>query len=119
MDFYLGTCAYGAAFSPQYFYLKTVMDGPDTGKSVFLCYFLYLVGLCALADMVKIGEAQQKKKKEAKNNGSIMFIPLQGICHRTKRGMVLNKTWYTYEQNGVVYKSLAERGVHPGGLLTK
>ena len=33
--------------------------------------------------------------------------------------MILNKTGYTYEQNGVAYKSLAERVGYPGGLLTK
>ena len=36
-----------------------------------------------------------------------------------KRGMVLNKTRYTYEQNGVVYKSLAEMRVYPGGVVDK
>ena len=51
--------------------------------------------------------------------GGAVSIAPQGICHETKRGMVLNKTGYTYEQIGGVYKSLAEVGVYPGGLLTK
>ena len=37
-----------------------MMDGPDTGKCIFLMGFF--IGHCAPADMGKMGEAQQKKR---------------------------------------------------------
>ena len=37
---------------------------------------------------------------------------------KKRYGLKQNRV-YLYEQNGGVYKSLAEVGVYPGGLLTK
>ena len=54
---------------------NTIMDGPDTEKST--TFELFFIGLCAPADMVKIGKTQEKKG--ATNNGSINPFGTSGL----------------------------------------